>query len=80
MGNMLMEKTDKQYPNNKKKKCTKCESLDLVEVSHRNRIYPLMYCHMEIAGNLDIGRLKKAVQESSKYVPEILYAYDFKHN
>lgn len=77
MGNMPMRKTDKQY---KKKSCTKCESLDWVEVSYRNRIYPLIYCHMEIAGDLDIGRLKKAVQESSKYVPEILYAYDFKHN
>ena len=57
---------------------TDCECLDFVEVSHRHRVYPLMYFHMNISGHLDIDRLKQSVTLSSKVVPEILYAYDFK--
>lgn len=57
-----------------------CESLDFVEASHRHRVYPLMYCHMEIIGHLDIERLKQSVSLSSEIVPEILCAYDFKKN
>lgn len=57
---------------------TDCECLDFVEASHRHRVYPLMYCHMEITGHLDIHRLRNAVQLSSHYVPEILYTYSFK--
>ena len=53
-----------------------CECLDFVEASHRHRVYPLMYCHMEIIGHLDIERLKQAVSLSSEIVPEILCAYD----
>lgn len=37
-----------------------------------------MYCHMEFAGCLDICRLKTAIQLSSRYVPEILYTYNFR--
>lgn len=59
---------------------TKCECLDFVEAAHRNRVYPVMYCHMEIEGKFDIEKLKNAVQISSEYIPEILYAYDFKRN
>lgn len=57
-----------------------CESLDFVEASHRHRVYPLMYCHMEIIGHLDIECLKQSVSLSSEIVPEILCAYDFKKN
>lgn len=57
---------------------TKCESLDFVEATHSNKVYPLMYCRMVIQGNLDIEKLKDAVNLSSQYVPEILYTYDFK--
>ena len=57
-----------------------CECLDFVEASHRHRVYPLMYCHMEIIGHLDIERLKQSVSLSSEIVPEILCAYDFKKN
>lgn len=57
-----------------------CECLDFVEASHCHRVYPLMYCHMEIIGHLDIERLKQAVSLSSEIVPEILCAYDFKKN
>lgn len=57
---------------------TKCESLDFVEAVHSNKVYPLMYCRMVIQGNLDIEKLKDAVNLSSQYVPEILYTYDFK--
>lgn len=57
---------------------TDCECLDFVEASHRHRVYPLMYCHMDILGHLDIDRMKQSVMLSSEVVPEILYAYDFK--
>ena len=55
-----------------------CECLDFVEASHRRRIYPLMYFHMNIFGHLDIDRLKQSVALSSGVVPEILCAFDFK--
>lgn len=58
----------------------KCECLDFVEGAHQNRVYPLMYCHMEISGKLDIEKLKNAVRISGEYVPQILYAYDFRRN
>ena len=58
---------------------TRCECLDFVEASHRHKVYPVMYCHMKIAGHLDIDRLKAAIQSTRYYVPEILYVYDFKH-
>lgn len=57
---------------------TDCECLDFAEASHRHRVYPLMYLHMNILGHLDINRLKQSVTLSSKVVPEILYAYNFK--
>lgn len=55
----------------------RCECLDLVEAAHRRRVYPLMYCCMELLGHLDIGRLKQAVSLSGGIVPEVLCAYDF---
>lgn len=54
-----------------------CECLDFVEASHRNKVYPLMYCHLEIKGIFDVHCLKKAIQLSFQYIPEILCAYDF---
>lgn len=57
---------------------TKCECLDFVEAAHRNKVYPLMYCRMEIIGNLDVARLKNAIEISSQFVPEILYSYNFR--
>lgn len=56
---------------------TKCESLDFVEAAHRQKVYPLIYCHMEFEGNLNISRLQSAIACSGQYVPEILYTYDF---
>ena len=55
----------------------KCESLDFVEATHRHKVYPLMYCYMELDRNLDIDQLQIAVIRSCQYVPEILQAYDF---
>lgn len=60
------------------KEIRNCECLDFVEAAHRHRVYPLMYCHMELSGRLDINGLKQAVSRSSEIVPEILYAYDFR--
>lgn len=55
-----------------------CECMDLVELAHRDRIYPVMFCRMTIRGKLDAERLKRAVKISAGYVPEILYSVDFK--
>lgn len=57
---------------------THCECLDFVEASHRHRVYPLMYCHMDMLGHLDIDCLKQSIALSSEVIPEILYGYDFK--
>lgn len=58
---------------------TKSQCLDFIETAHRDRLYPLIYCHIELNGLLDIAHLKEAVRLSSEYVPEILFCYDFKH-
>lgn len=55
----------------------RCGCLDLVEASYRHRLYPLMYCHMELDGCLDIDRLKRAVSLSGEIVPEIFLTYQF---
>lgn len=52
------------------------QCIDILETAHMDRIYPIMYCHIMLDMSLDIGRLVKAVQKSSIYIPEILYAYD----
>lgn len=62
------------------KRYSTATSLDFVEACHRHRVYPLMYCHMELVGQPDVEKLKNAVQISSKYIPEVLYSYDFRHN
>lgn len=54
-----------------------CECMDLVEIAHRDRIYPVMYCKMRIRGHIDLERLKRAVEISARYVPEILYSVDY---
>lgn len=54
-----------------------CQCLDFVEAAHRRRVYPLMYCHMEILGHVDADRLKRSVALSCKVVPEILCVYDY---
>lgn len=55
-----------------------CECMDFVEASHRDKVYPLMYCHMEVTEHLNLERLKSAISLSVQYVPEILCAYDYK--
>lgn len=57
---------------------TKGQCLDFIETAHRDRVYPLIYCHIELGGLLDIAHLIEAVRLSSRYVPEILFSYDFK--
>lgn len=59
---------------------TKCESLDFVEASYRNRIYPVIYCKITLNGQLDPDRLKRAVLNSCQYVPEILFSFNFFRN
>lgn len=57
---------------------TRCQCLDLVEAAHRSRVYPLMYCHIELEGRLNIEQLKHAVDRSARIVPEILCSYHFR--
>lgn len=80
MENVSMNRIWKKVIQQGDKSYIKCECLDFVEASHQNRVYPVMYCHMEITGKFDIGKLKNAVQISGEYIPEILYSYDFKRN
>lgn len=54
--------------------------MDFIEAVHRDRVYPLMYCHVELTGGLDTEKLKQAVSASSQFVPEILWVYDGYHN
>lgn len=57
---------------------TKSECMDIVEASHQKELYPLIFCHLQIKGRLDMGKLKEAVRRSGRIVPEIFYIYDFK--
>lgn len=57
---------------------SKGEGLDFVEAAHADRVYPLMYCHMELTGHLNAARLEEAVGLSAQIMPELLCAYDFK--
>lgn len=61
----------------RKAKNIRCECMDLLEIAHSDRIYPVMYCKMEIEGHLGLKWLKKAVEISTEYVTEILYSVDF---
>ncbi len=53
--------------------------LDLVEAAHRDRIWPIAVCHMELAGHLDAGRLAQAVGRAASLIPELLCGCDFGH-
>lgn len=60
------------------KKGMKCTSFDFVSAVHRDRVSPFLYCHLEVDGHIDIDRMKTAVQQSGKYVPEIFCTFDFR--
>lgn len=55
-----------------------CACMDLAELAHKDRIYPVMYCKMSLEGRLDLRRLKRAAEKTAEYVPEILYSVDEK--
>lgn len=57
---------------------TLCEYMDLTELAHGDRVYPVMYCRLVIRGHFDLKRLKKSIEQSTQYIPEILYSLDFK--
>lgn len=57
----------------------KCEGMDIVEAAYCKRVYPFLYCRMEIIGKIEPEQLKEAVRQSSRVVPEILYTFDFQH-
>ena len=60
-----------------KTETTRGHCLDFIETAHRGRVYPFVYCHITLHGEIDTARLTEAVRVSSLYVPEILFAYDF---
>lgn len=62
------------------RKTSPCECLDFIEISHRQHVYPLIYCHLEVTGHLNIDRLRRAVSLSSRIVPEIFYAFNYHKN
>lgn len=60
------------------RKVTNCECLDFIEATYRDRVYPLIYCHLTVKdGHLDIEKLKDAISISTRYIPELLYIYDY---
>lgn len=53
--------------------------MDIVEAAHSKRVSSFLYCRMEIVGKIEPERLKKAVRQSCKFVPEIIYTFDFRY-
>lgn len=56
---------------------SKSECMDIVEASRQKELYPLIFCHLQMKGLLDIEKLKEAVGRSGRIIPEIFYIYDF---
>ncbi len=52
--------------------------MDLIELAHMDRIYPVMYCKLVIQGDFNLKRFKDSIEKSAQYIPEILYSVDFK--
>lgn len=55
-----------------------CEYMDLIELAHMDRIYPVMYCKLVIQGDFNLKRFKESIEKSAQYIPEILYSVDFR--
>lgn len=55
-----------------------CGYMDLIELAHMDRIYPVMYCKLVIQGDFNLKRFKDSIEKSAQYIPEILYSVDFK--
>lgn len=53
------------------------QGLDCYMAARRGLVYPLLYCHMELAGEPDPARLARAVAGCAEYVPELLWGCDF---
>ena len=57
----------------------KSEPLDLIMAANRGRLYPLIFCHISLNGQIEVLRLKGAVSRAGKIIPELFCAYDFDH-
>ena len=55
-----------------------CGYMDLIELAHMDRIYPVMYCKLVIQGDFNLKRFKESIEKSAQYIPEILYSVDFR--
>lgn len=69
---------NKYFFDEKSKIVSRCECLDVIECTNRKKIYPIIYMRISFNGEIDISRLKEAIQISSTYVPEILCSFDWK--
>lgn len=54
------------------------QGLDLLQAAHVRRLCPLIFCRLRLDGHLDLVRLVEAVHRSCRYVPQVLWAYDFR--
>lgn len=63
-----------------KKKLYKGTALDLIQAAYMERHVPLIYCYMLLDTAIDINRLKQAVRNTAKIVPQILCRYDDRKN
>lgn len=57
---------------------TKGQCMDFIETVHFKKLQPFVFCHLYFDGQIDIDRLKYAVQQTLSIVPQILCSYDLK--
>lgn len=57
---------------------TKGQCLDFIQTINLETLQPFVFCHLQLDGKIDLKRLKHAVQQTLKTLPQILYSYDLK--
>jgi NRPS condensation-like uncharacterized protein len=56
----------------------RAQGTDLWGIAQAEYLYPLVFCHLELDGHIDIPRLKDAITQSCQIVPEVLCSFDVK--
>jgi NRPS condensation-like uncharacterized protein len=62
----------------KTSKPLKAQRTDRWAIAHTEHFYPLVFCHLELDGHIDIPRLKDAITQSCQIVPEVLCSFNIK--
>jgi NRPS condensation-like uncharacterized protein len=57
---------------------TKGQCMDFIQTINLEKLQPFVFCHLHLDRQIDIERLKYAVQQTLKTLPQILYSYDLK--